>query len=167
MTLFDEGKEINFCLSNENAQLTPAALANRNTVVAADFDRLNVDMHDNPHSPCYQLVTLDSNKTNSAPTRDFALAERAQPLLLALPHCSVLLVGFAVLAISAVPIKDSMLPPDLGDAIRVLDGALHIPGAYFCHFLVGRPAKIGIGKGELGCRVIARSLEHHLTHFQL
>jgi hypothetical protein len=61
--------------------------------------------------------------------------------------------------------KDSVISFD--HAIRMLDGALHIPVAYLCHFLVSRPAKIGIGEGELSCPVMARALEHHLTHFQL
>src|SRR5271165_6087439 len=54
------------------------------------------------------------------------LAERAQPLLLALPYCGVLPVGFMVLAMSAVPIKDSVLSADPGHAMRVLDGTPHI-----------------------------------------
>ena len=61
---------------------------------------------------------------------DLVLAARAQQqLLLALTCRSVLLVGFTVLSISAVPIEDSVISADPEHSIRVLDGALHIPVA--------------------------------------
>ena len=57
----------------------------------------------------------------------------AQTLLLAFLYCDVFPVGFMVLAMSAVPVKDSVIFVDPGRAMRdpghsmrVLDGPLHI-----------------------------------------
>ena len=69
----------------------------------------------------------------------------------------VTLVGFMVLAMSSVPIKDSVRAADPWHAMRVLDGALHILVAWLDHLLVDRPTKIGIGEGELGCPVAAQA----------
>ena len=70
-----------------------------------------------------------------------------------------------MLAMSAVPVKESVPPADPRYAIRMLDRALHILVAYLLHLVVSFAAKVGISKGELSGLVMPRSFEHHLTHF--